>query len=73
MAILGVESAVFGVNDLDLCACSLCPANPSRSRRREPRELTRAVMYKGLERGKCGFIALTPDTGYILMRAAPDA
>jgi 2-polyprenyl-6-methoxyphenol hydroxylase-like FAD-dependent oxidoreductase len=32
-----------------------------------PAELTRAVMYTGLERGKCGFIPLTPDTGYVLL------
>jgi 2-polyprenyl-6-methoxyphenol hydroxylase-like FAD-dependent oxidoreductase len=32
-----------------------------------PPELTRAVMYMGLERGKCGFIPLTADTGYLLL------
>jgi 2-polyprenyl-6-methoxyphenol hydroxylase-like FAD-dependent oxidoreductase len=32
-----------------------------------PPELSRAVMYTGLERGKCGFIPLTPDTGYVLL------
>ena len=32
-----------------------------------PPELTRAVMFAGLDTGKCGFIPLTPDTGYVLL------
>jgi 2-polyprenyl-6-methoxyphenol hydroxylase-like FAD-dependent oxidoreductase len=32
-----------------------------------PPELDRARMYLGLEGGKCGFIPLTADTGYVLL------
>lgn len=32
-----------------------------------PPELTRAVMFAGLPTGKCGFIPLTADTGYVLL------
>jgi 2-polyprenyl-6-methoxyphenol hydroxylase-like FAD-dependent oxidoreductase len=32
-----------------------------------PQELTRAMMYMGLDAGKCGFIPLTQDTGYVLL------
>lgn len=32
-----------------------------------PPELDRARMYLGLDRAKCGFIPLTPDTGYVLL------
>jgi 2-polyprenyl-6-methoxyphenol hydroxylase-like FAD-dependent oxidoreductase len=32
-----------------------------------PPELGRAVMFAGLDTGKCGFIPLTSDTGYVLL------
>lgn len=32
-----------------------------------PPELSRAVMFAGLETGKCGFIPLTPAAGYVLL------
>jgi 2-polyprenyl-6-methoxyphenol hydroxylase-like FAD-dependent oxidoreductase len=38
-----------------------------------PPELTRAVMFAGLDTGKCGFIPLTPDTGYVLLVQAESA
>jgi len=38
-----------------------------------PPELNRAVMYSGLPTGKCGFIPLTQDTGYVfLVQAEPE-
>lgn len=39
-----------------------------------PPELDRARLYMGLEGGKCGFIPLTPDTGYVMLvqAEAPD-
>jgi 2-polyprenyl-6-methoxyphenol hydroxylase-like FAD-dependent oxidoreductase len=38
-----------------------------------PPELTRAVMFAGLDTGKCGFIPLTRDTGYVLLVQAESA
>lgn len=38
-----------------------------------PPELSRAVMFAGLDTGKCGFIPLTPDTGYVLLVQAESA
>jgi 2-polyprenyl-6-methoxyphenol hydroxylase-like FAD-dependent oxidoreductase len=38
-----------------------------------PPQLERAVMVAGLETGKCGFIPLTADTGYILLVQAEPA
>ena len=38
-----------------------------------PPQMSRAVMYAGLDTGKCGFIPLTPDTGYVLLVQAESA
>jgi len=40
---------------------------------RRPPELSRAVMFAGLDTGKCGFIPLSQDTGYVLLVQAESA